>query len=655
MSKRKGKKERSVMPSPRPAGKAPALPVCPWPVAAAVLLAATIGAYWPVVQAEFVFDDDFLVIGNLCVTASDGIDRIWFTTENYEYLPLTYSGFWLEYRLWGQNALGYHLVSLGLHTVNVFLLWLLLCRLTIPGAWWGALLFTVHPVAVSSVAWISEQKNLWGLLFALTSLVLYLKFETSGRRGWYALSVAAFVAALLGKTSVVMMPFLLLFYRWRKAGRLRAADFACTAPFFLASVALGLVTIWFQVQRGIAGDKVPIGDYLERLYAAGYVVWFYVGEALVPTHLSMIYPQWNYARLQLWPTAALVAFLAVLWRLRRSGQWAQACWLGFGVYVLILTPVLGFVPMSFMRYALVADHFQYPALPALAALAGALAIGGIKFCRSRSSANLGWAIAAACCLLLVAFGVLTRQQTGAFKDSLTLWNDNIAKDPNCSLPHFNLGIALASRGQVVEAIAHFRKAVEIKPDYADAHNSLGLALAGRGQVDDAITHYRKALEIEPDHALARNNLGNALNGRKQFNEAIDQFLRVLAIKPAYAEAHNGLGMSLAGLGQVDDAIVRYRRALEIQPDFAEAHNNLGNALAGLGQLDDAVICYRKALEIKPDFLEAHHNLGVALVRLGRLDEAREHYQKALDLASARNDPGLADTIRAQMRQAGKGD
>ena len=135
--------------------------------------------------------------------------------------------------------------------------------------------------------------------------------------------------------------------------------------------------------------------------------------------------------------------------------------------------------------------------------------------------------------------------------------------------------------QFDEAIAHYRKALEIKPDNAEAHDNLGIALAGRGQVDEAIAHYRKALEIKPD----------------------------------FAEAHNNLGIALAGRGQLDEAIAQYRKALEIKPDFAEAHHNLGAALAGRGQLDEAIAHYRKALEIKPDYAEAHNNLGIALAGL----------------------------------------
>ena len=91
---------------------------------------------------------------------------------------------------------------------------------------------------------------------------------------------------------------------------------------------------------------------------------------------------------------------------------------------------------------------------------------------------------------------------------------------------------MAGRGQVDEAIAHYRKALEIKPDYAEAHYNLGIALAGRGQVDEAIAHYRKALEIKPDYAEAHINLGIVLAGRGQVDEAIDHYQKALALASA---------------------------------------------------------------------------------------------------------------------------
>jgi len=80
---------------------------------------------------------------------------------------------------------------------------------------------------------------------------------------------------------------------WWQTGRIRPKDGLLTIPFFLLSLAAGVTTVWFQWNRGIAGESIPIGDYFERFEAAGYALWFYVAKDLVPVHLSVIYPRWE--------------------------------------------------------------------------------------------------------------------------------------------------------------------------------------------------------------------------------------------------------------------------------------------------------------------------------------------------------------------------
>ena len=127
--------------------------------------------------------------------------------------------------------------------------------------------------------------------------------------------------------------------------------------------------------------------------------------------------------------------------------------------------------------------------------------------------------------------------------------------------HDSIGSALASRKQFGEAIAHYRKALEIRPDYAEAHNNLGLALAGSGQLDEAISHFQRALEIRPIYAEANYNLGIALASRGQVEEAVVQFRKALEINPDYPEAHYSLGVVLAARGRVAEAIDHYQKAL----------------------------------------------------------------------------------------------
>ena len=163
--------------------------------------------------------------------------------------------------------------------------------------------------------------------------------------------------------------------------------------------------------------------------------------------------------------------------------------------------------------------------------------------------------------------------------------------------HWRAGDEYLKANDLRGAERMYRKALEIKPDYADAHNSLGFVLAAQGRVDEAIAYFQKAIILRPDDELSHYNLGNVLAGR----------------------------------GQIDDAIFHYSKALEIKPDYQSAHFNLANVLAGRGKVAEAITHYRKAIEIKPDDVQAHSNLGAVLAKCGRVGEAIKHFQKALEI------------------------
>ena len=182
------------------------------------------------------------------------------------------------------------------------------------------------------------------------------------------------------------------------------------------------------------------------------------------------------------------------------------------------------------------------------------------------------------------------------------------------------------QGKLDEAVACYRRALELKPDYAEAHNNLGIALKDQGKLDEAVACYRRALELKPDYAEAHNNLGNALKDQGKLDEAVACYRRALELKPDFAEAHNNLGNALKDQGKLDEAVACYRRALELKPDYAEAHNNLGIALNDQGKLDEAVACYRRALELKPDLAEAHLNQSFLSLLTGDFQRGWAEYQ-----------------------------
>ena len=186
---------------------------------AIVIVAVTLLAYLPAMRGGFFWDDEIFLTHNKLIASADGLRQFWLTTQAPDYFPLTSSALWVEWRLWGNHAAGYHVVNVLLHAIAAVLLWRALLRLRIPGAWLAGLLFGVHPVAAASAAWITELKNTLSLALYLLSLLAWLVYDERGGGRPYVLALALFLLALLAKTSVVMLPPVLLLCAWWRRER----------------------------------------------------------------------------------------------------------------------------------------------------------------------------------------------------------------------------------------------------------------------------------------------------------------------------------------------------------------------------------------------------------------------------------------------------
>jgi len=576
----------------------------------ALLAAVTIFAYRPAWNGGFLWDDDDYIIKNDLLTASDGLRRIWFSLDSpSQYFPLVYTTFRLERAIWGLHPSGYHWVNLLLHVANALLVWRVLARLNVPGAWLAGAIFALHPVQVESVAWITERKNvLMGFFFLLTLLAWIVFIDERTKRPWrfYGLALILYVLALSAKSTACTLPAALLLILWLQKRPINTRRLIQILPFVILGMGMGLLAVWWEryhqgTSRAVFAFLTPI----ERILIASRAVWFYLSKLIWPSNLTFIYPRWNISPEHpldyTWLLAGIVLCAAIYFIRRYVGRSAEVT---AAFFVATLSPVLGFIMLFTFRYTFVADHYQYLACIGPIALfsAGVFSLAGV-FKQYRAF------IWSAALVVVATLAALTWRQAAMYGDIETLWRTTLARNPECWMAHTNLGIVLLQKGQLNDGIAHYRAALRMQPDSWDAEYNLGTALLAQGKVDEAIFHCERAVAMEPNDPDGQVSLGNALLEKKRIDEAIIHYQKAIAIWPDHFLARYSLGRAFVEKGELDTAIAHCRAALLIRPDDADCHTVLAAALDEKGETAEAIRHYEKALKIFPQSISALTNLA----------------------------------------------
>lgn len=656
-----------------PDGDAPAVPESRFRLilGALFLFALVFSVYRPILPGSFLIDDHRLIGSDNPLVNGEFTPRsIWFQTD----FALTTIGWWVERQFFGENPAGYHAVNMALQALSAVLLWRLLARLKVPGAWLAAAIFAVHPVCVNSVARVSELKNTLSLPFFLLSFRAYLSYETlalypanRNRAGnpqfrgratlWLTVSLIAFVLALLSKTTAAMLPpVLLLCAAWQRR-RVALKDVLHTSPFFVLAAAFGLMSVWFQKHQALAAAAVTLQpeSFRERLALAGKIVWFYPGKALWPLNLNLYYPQWQVeitSPAAFLPVLFFCALLFLCWRFRRG--WGRHALFGLGCFAVMLFPALGFFDSQFLTMWQVSDHLQYQPLIAVVALvaAGLAALPGRMTFR-------GTAIA-----LLLVLSVLTFKRAQVFATAESLLRDSLAKNPDAWPVQNDLGAILVKQGNYSEAEEHFAASLQCKPDNSGAHANLGYLRARQEKFAEAESHFRTALKIRPDDPVVHENFAEALARQGRNREAILHLRAAIIFEPKYTpkiEARMKLAALLYQTGDPRQATVQLRRVLALKPDYAEALNNLAWLLATSS--DDRVRDGAEAVQRAEracqltGFKQAGMvgTLAAAYAEAGRFAEAVAAAESAVKLATTAGDTQFADVNQRLLTlyQAGK--
>ena len=493
----------------------------------------------------FVWDDNIFIKVDPVRDVS-GLWQIWFSPSDLggqdHYWPLVYTTFWLEHKLWGFDPTGYHIVNVLLHLANTLLLCHLMRRFAVSGAWIVAAVFAVHPLHVESVAWVFERKDVLSGLFYLAAVLAWMRFVEQPNPRRYVCSLVLYAAGLLSKSIVVTLPVALLIWHWWKQGRVTSTDLLRLVPFFVVGLVITIGDLSFS--RSVA----PVSfDYslAERALIATRALWFYAGKLLWPTGLAVIYPRWDIRvgdPLAWGYLIAAVALVVVLWRFRR--QFGRGLLAGGLFFAVTLSPTLGFVDYTYMKYAFVADRYQYLAgIGVMAVVIGAVAYGvGLLSGIWRKGALGGAAV------VLVVLGMLTWRQADIYRDDEIFNRHIIALNPQAHNAHLNLGKSLYEQGRYEEALEAARVAVEQDPDSFNAHVNLGAVLSELGYLEEAETHLRRAIALNPQARDAHLNLGDVLYKQGRYKEALEVARVAVEQDSDSFKAHINLGVILTALG-----------------------------------------------------------------------------------------------------------
>jgi protein O-mannosyl-transferase len=536
-----------------------------------VLLAAlAVAPFLPTLSGPFFWDDSANVELNLALRTSAGLKLIWTDPlASFQYYPVTYTLFWVQFQLFGERPPGYHAVSLLLHAMNAMLVWRCAFALKVPAPWWTAAFFAVHPIQVETVGWISEQKNLLSTLFTCLAILGWESF--AGGRGSRHLIFAtiAFLLGLASKSVVLVLPvFLLLSELFRHRAPIRR--WLPPLMFWIAiGVAAGLVTSWRETATSvITGTPTTTSPDLpmdERMLLVCQNLWRYVGmlfclEPFVPIPARSV-PSWSEPS----AIAALVGVVAVVstaFALAFRGR--PGILLGLSFFAIQLGPTLGMFRFQFQCLSFVADHFAYFACAGFFATVCGLFLQPPSAARSLAGAAL-----------LIVLCVFTWRQSVLFANPERLWLETMQANPTAWAAYANLSDLQLQRNDLHGALASAQRSAAVEPTNPVAHANAGLALTRLGRTADAEAPLREAVRLAPHQSRYYYYLGFLFLMQQRWQEAIDELRQA----PDSAETLGLMGVAYLKLGRVAEARDAFKRALEIEPNLEAARN-------ALAELDD---------------------------------------------------------------------
>lgn len=622
-----------------------------------ILVIVTFGVFSPTFKNTFTnWDDGKYVAENPLIHPlnSETVKEIFFSKDlgkRYwmgNYHPLTMLSLSINYAFsevddeGNVNAFGFQLVNIILHIFNTllvfFIIKLLLKNLNI--AFFAAILFGVHTLHVESVSWIAERKDVLYTFFFLLGLLSYVKYSTNLKFRNYLFAFLFFFLSLLSKGQAVTLAVTIILIDYFKARKLLSFKVIIEKLLFLIlSLVFGLIAIAAQ-KEGSALQVINTTPFLNRIGIASYGFTMYLLKLFVPINLSAVYPYPDIVHQTIpayfWLgliTVALTAFAAF-----KTIKSNKIIFLSIGFFVVNIVLLLQLLPVGSAIYA---DRYVYiPSIGFYLILA--------YFFNKLKDKNMQFVILS---IYVGALSFLTINRIDDWKDSTTLWEDVVEKQPNSVVAWNNLGSEYnrtatdyLDSGNVQKFEEYSNKAIECfdtaiiqKPDYTSAFYNRGFSKFNIADYSSDTTLMLSALEdfnssISTDIEFFEGYLqrGILYDWLGNYQKAIIDFNYALKFRPQNTRLIVNRGTTKGKTGDYDGAIADFDLAISINPNQSQAYSNRGLAYAFKEQYDLAILDYTKALDIEKDG-KTFYNRGVAYFRIKDYANAVIDFENAIIL------------------------
>ena len=574
-----------------------------------LLLLLLLVVYSPMRHNGFVlYDDPVYVTENSYVHRGLSLVNIkwaFTTTEGGNWHPITWLSHQLDCTLFDRNPLGHHMMSLFFHWLNCSLLFCFLLKATekkLP-SFLCALCFALHPLAVDSVAWVSERKNLLSLLFWLLAIASHWNFVKRKEQRWYVGTLWFMALSLMSKPMAVTLPFSLVLLDYWPLAREESLWKLLKEKLPLLAISLLFVFLTLHVQgaEGAITSRFP----LSLRIANGLVTYVrYCTVFAVPINLAVFYPHPDPWVSNIGLGLSLLALLGLSLVFTRFYKKHPYCLIGWCWFLGTLFPVIGLIQAG---VAARADRHTYVPIIGLFC---ALVFWGSNWVRENRRAKK--AAVASMTALLILWAALTWQQVHYWRDSVSLFSRAAAVTRENYVTANNLGFAYLLRGDLEKAEKWLEIAVKLDQWYAPSLDNMGLLKRKQGKPKEAELWSLRAISRSPQKAGAHSNLGMALLAQGRREAAKKSFQTALALDQGLANVHFQLGVLAAKERKMGDAITHFEKTVVLAPDFAQGHNNLGVLLAQKEDKARAISHFRQALALDGNYKEAQRNLLRAL-------------------------------------------